>query len=92
MPRLFMRAWVASLVLILASPVWAAECIVSDGDTLTLHGTKYRLDGIDAPEFNQVCLDEKGQEWNCGLAARESRTALFSVKTRDLIKSIAIDG
>jgi endonuclease YncB( thermonuclease family) len=71
-----MRAWVAGLVLILASPVWAAECIVSDGDTLTLHGTKYRLDGIDAPEFNQVCLDEKGQEWNCGLAARD---ALFKL-------------
>jgi hypothetical protein len=34
------------------------------------------LDGIDAPEFNQVCLDEKGQEWNCGLAARD---ALFKL-------------
>jgi endonuclease YncB( thermonuclease family) len=71
-----MRGWIAGLVLILASPVWAAECIVSDGDTLTLRGTKYRLDGIDAPEFNQVCLDEKGQEWNCGLAARD---ALFKL-------------
>jgi len=65
-----MRAWIAGLVLILASPVWAAECI--DGDTLTVDGTKFRLDGIDAPEFNQICLDEKGQEWPCGRDARDT--------------------
>jgi endonuclease YncB( thermonuclease family) len=59
----FMRGWLAGLVLILAGPVWAAEPIVSDGDTLTVSGTKFRLDGIDAPEFNQICLNEKGQEW-----------------------------
>jgi endonuclease YncB( thermonuclease family) len=57
-----MRGWIAGLVLILTSPVLAAEPIVSDGDTLTVDGTKFRLDGIDAPEFNQICLDEKGQE------------------------------
>jgi hypothetical protein len=53
-----MRGWIAGLVLILTSPVWAAECI--DGDTLIVDGTDFRLDGIDAPEFNQICLDEKG--------------------------------
>ena len=63
----FMRGWIAGLVLVLTSPVWAAGAIVSDGDTLTLDGTKFRLDGIDAPEFNQICLDEKGQPWKCGL-------------------------
>jgi hypothetical protein len=35
------------------------------------------LDGIDAPEFNQVCLDEKGQEWKCGLAARDGLAKLI---------------
>jgi endonuclease YncB( thermonuclease family) len=76
-----MRDWIAGLVLILTSPVWAAEPIVSDGDTLTVDGTKYRLDGIDAPEFNQVCLDEKGQEWNCGLAARDALRNLMASRT-----------
>jgi endonuclease YncB( thermonuclease family) len=65
-----MHGWIAGLVLILTSPVWAAECI--DGDTLTVDGTKFRLDGIDAPEFNQICLDEKGQEWPCGRDARDA--------------------
>jgi endonuclease YncB( thermonuclease family) len=67
-----MRGWIAGLVLIVTSPVWAAEPIIQDGDTLTLDGTKFRLDGIDAPEFNQICLDEKGQPWKCGLAARDA--------------------
>jgi endonuclease YncB( thermonuclease family) len=71
-----MRGWLAGLVLILTSPVWAAEPIVKDGDTLTLGGATFRLDGIDAPEFNQICLDEKGQPWKCGLAARDALTKL----------------
>jgi len=73
-----MRGWLAGLVLIFTSPVWAAECIVIDGDTLTVEGTKFRLDGIDAPEFNQICLDEKGQPWKCGLAARDALGKLIA--------------
>jgi len=76
-----MRDWIAGLVLILTSPVWAAEPIVSDGDTLTFDGTKYRLHGIDAPEFNQICLDEKSQEWKCGLAARDALAKLIANRT-----------
>src|SRR6516162_11386290 len=57
--RGFMRGWIAGLILILTSPVWGAECI--DGDTLIVDGTDFRLDGIDAPEFNQICLDEKAR-------------------------------
>ena len=72
-----MRGWITGLALLLTSPVWAAECIVIDGDTLTLRGTKFRLHGIDAPEFNQICLDEKGQEWNCGVAARDALAKLI---------------
>jgi len=72
-----MRGWIVGLVLILTSPVWAADCIVivvTDGDTLTCDGTKFRLHGIDAPELNpnQICLDEKGKEWKCGVAARDA--------------------
>jgi endonuclease YncB( thermonuclease family) len=76
-----MRDWIAGLVLILTSPVLAAEPIVSDGDTLTVDGTKFRLDGIDAPEFNQICLDEKDQEWKCGLAARDALVEWIAKRT-----------
>ena len=37
-----------------------------------MDGTTYRLNGIDAPEMDQVCLDEKGAVWKCGIAAREA--------------------
>jgi endonuclease YncB( thermonuclease family) len=49
----------------------AAEAIITDGDTLLLNGRPYRLDGIDAPETDQVCLDENGSVWACGIQARE---------------------
>lgn len=41
---------------------------VIDGDTIDIHGTRVRLNGIDAPEAKQTCVanDEKYQ---CGLKA-----------------------
>jgi endonuclease YncB( thermonuclease family) len=76
-----MRNWIAALALILTSPVWAAEPIVIDGDTLTVDGTTCRLDGIDASELNQICLDEKRQEWKCGLTARDALAKLIANRT-----------
>jgi endonuclease YncB( thermonuclease family) len=48
---------------------------VVDGDTLTHDGTKIRLNAIDAPETDQVCLDAAGQVWACGLTARDRLAA-----------------
>lgn len=42
-----------------------------DGDTLMLGATTIRLDAIDAPETDQICLDAKGRRWSCGLIARD---------------------
>ena len=49
----------------------ADEVIVHDGHSLTLGNARYRLHGIDAPEIDQVCLDENGGVWACGVRARE---------------------
>ena len=65
-----MRLCMAALVLIVASPCWAAEATVTSADTLILNGTPYRLDGVDAPTTDQVCLDGKGSVWACGIEAR----------------------
>ena len=48
---------------------------VSDGDTLAIGGVKIRLEGIDAPETDQVCLDEQGDRWTCGIEARNQLAA-----------------
>ena len=43
---------------------------VSDGDGFVAAGLRIRLLGMDAPEIEQVCLDEEGREWPCGKRAR----------------------
>jgi endonuclease YncB( thermonuclease family) len=48
---------------------------VVDGDTLAIGATKVRLEGIDAPETDQFCLDAKGVRWTCGIEARDRLTA-----------------
>jgi endonuclease YncB( thermonuclease family) len=39
---------------------------VLDGDSLEISGAQIRLEGIDAPESDQTCVDAKGQAWPCG--------------------------
>jgi endonuclease YncB( thermonuclease family) len=48
---------------------------VVDGDTLAIGATKVRLEGIDAPETDQVCLNAKGIRWTCGIDARDQLAA-----------------
>jgi endonuclease YncB( thermonuclease family) len=43
-----------------------------DADTFIIGSTKFRLDGIDAPEPNQKCLDEAGRLWDCGAEAAKT--------------------
>jgi endonuclease YncB( thermonuclease family) len=41
------------------------QASVIDGDTIEIHGTRIRLDGIDAPESAQPCI-VNGQNGRCG--------------------------
>jgi endonuclease YncB( thermonuclease family) len=43
---------------------------VVDGDTLVIGATKIRLEGIDAPETDQICLNANDVRWTCGIDAR----------------------
>ena len=51
---------------------------VVDGDTLAIGATKVRLEGIDAPETDQVCLNATGVRWTCGIEARDRLVAHIS--------------
>ena len=55
----------------------AATAVVRDGDTIQLGDVTYRLDGADAPELDQVCIDDHADPWSCGLDAREQLTKLI---------------
>jgi endonuclease YncB( thermonuclease family) len=39
---------------------------VIDGDTIEIHGTRIRLNGIDAPESDQLCRRPDSSKWRCG--------------------------
>lgn len=49
-----------------------------DGDSLTLDGQAIRLQGIDAPEFSQVCTGADGKPYNCGRTAAAALRRLLS--------------
>jgi endonuclease YncB( thermonuclease family) len=50
---------------------------VTDADTMKLEDKTFRLDGIDAPEFDQSCLDAGGAAYPCGQIASQELTKLI---------------
>jgi endonuclease YncB( thermonuclease family) len=42
---------------------------IMDADTVDAGTFKIRLNGIDAPETDQRCLDAQGKVWSCGVEA-----------------------
>ena len=62
---------------LLANPVWAASPIVRDANTIQLGDVTYRLDGVDAPELDQVCIDDHADPWTCGVDSRQQLTKLI---------------
>jgi endonuclease YncB( thermonuclease family) len=49
----------------------------ADGDSFSIGDRKLRLKGIDAPEYQQPCRDEKGTQWPCGKAAKTALEKLL---------------
>jgi endonuclease YncB( thermonuclease family) len=76
-----MRALVICFALLAAGPTWATEAFVSDGDTLVLDGKIFRLDGIEAPQTDQTCLDESRAVWRCGVEARNALKAYLGSRS-----------
>ena len=72
-----MRLLIAILATLLTSSSWAAEPVIKDGGTLQLAGLTYRLDGIDAPELDQICVDDRADPWACGVEARDRLARLI---------------
>ena len=74
---LLASALILLLVSLSATPGFAAGATVRDGGNLQLGGVTYRLDGIEAPAFDQICIDEHADAWTCGAAARDQLTKLI---------------
>ncbi len=54
----------------------AAQAI--DGDSVRLLGEELRLEGLDAPEYRQTCIDSGGRSVACGREARRALQAMFA--------------
>ena len=86
----FAAARAFALVLFLAlsgflgtsSPATAltAAATVRDANSIQLGDVTYRLDGVDAPELDQVCIDDHADSWTCGIDARDQLTKLIGGK------------
>jgi endonuclease YncB( thermonuclease family) len=82
-----MRSLILIMAVCFASQSFAAGAIVRDGATVQLADTTYRLDGIDAPELDQMCIDEHADPWACGVEARDQLSKLIGdrqVRCEDL--------
>jgi endonuclease YncB( thermonuclease family) len=64
-----------SLSALMQAPARAADITgtarVREGDTVLVANFRIRLGGIDAPSVDQLCLDNQGERWSCGIAARD---------------------
>jgi endonuclease YncB( thermonuclease family) len=75
---------VAAALLLFVTPAPAdtvGVASVIDGDTIEIHGERIRLDGIDAPEDGQTCLDAAGPNWRCGQRAALALQDLIGRRT-----------
>ena len=82
-----MRWFILILAIFAASQSFAASPIVRDGGTIDLADVTYRLDGIDAPALDQICIDDHADTWACGVDARDQLASLIGgheVRCEDL--------
>jgi endonuclease YncB( thermonuclease family) len=63
-----------------AGSALAASPVVRDGNTIQLGNVTYRIEGIDAPEFDQNCIDDHADPWSCGTEARDQLVKLIGGK------------
>lgn len=86
-PRQVVSRAMTAIWVVCCQTAYAAETIsgvprILDGDTVEIGETKIRLGGIDAPETDQVCLDDSGKAWNCGIVVQASWSKAAQARTR----------
>ena len=78
---MFPKGAAALLVVVGLSVLVDRHAHAQDADTIQVGGTTYRLDGIDAPESDQFCLDQEGKTYRCGRDAAEVLKTFIAGRT-----------
>lgn len=73
----------AVIAFFMAQTSAAFEITVKDGDSLEIGDRRIRLDGIDAPEFTQVCQNAQGNDYECGKESLHYLESLMAQKDVD---------
>src|SRR5450631_2608276 len=72
---MLMKFLLAAPLLFLPAIAHAADIAgiakVREGDQIQIGSARIRLGGIDAPSVDQLCLNNSGERWTCGVAARD---------------------
>jgi endonuclease YncB( thermonuclease family) len=82
---MFTKFLLAILPVLLPAMAAAADITgiakVREGDQVQIGSSRIRLGGIDAPSVDQLCLNNAGERWSCGAAARDELTKYADNKT-----------
>ena len=87
------KVWVfaAGVLFLAAGAASAAQKVkVIDGDSIVVNGVEMRLEGIDAPEYHQVCYDADKKGYRCGIKARDYLLRLTAGKKVNC-KKLSVD-
>lgn len=89
-----MKLFLAALLL-LTAPALAGDIVgradVVDGDTISIHGARIRLNGVDAPESRQLCQDEHGDDYPCGRISAMALDDFLAVSRPTACKQVDTD-
>ncbi|HEX2147049.1 MAG TPA: thermonuclease family protein [Pseudorhizobium sp.] len=74
----FLGALIAAKLEEVASVRLDGPFVAIDGDTLAVGAERLRLEGLDAPEAQQICKNAGRRDWACGEEARMALERLTS--------------
>ena len=63
------------------------KAYITDGDTIKINGQKIRLHGIDTPEIEQYCLNQKMEKYLCGKSAKDFLKKIIKNKKIKCLKN-----
>lgn len=63
------------------TPPISGPAKVIDGDTIIIANTRIRIFGIDAPEMDQRCEDDRGESYRCGVVSAQALSDIIGDAT-----------